>query len=234
MPTRGKRKGSADRALHEEADDSAEATSDSDDSVEILEVVGVNETENAGEEPVPSSSERPDSDSGPDPDGVIRELRETLLEKNRYHDLLLRKQAEFENYRKRAERDGQQAYGSATTAIVSRLLPVFDNLERALRSSEGSTDPLRRGVSLVHQQFLDVMTQMGLVTVEALGAHFDPRLHEAVEMVDADGFEKGIILEEMQKGYLLHDRLLRPALVKVASGDKPGSGTSETEGRNNE
>jgi molecular chaperone GrpE len=234
MPTRGKRKEAADRTRHEASDISAEQRSDSDDSIEILEVVGVNETEKVEDEPPPSSSERPEPEDGPDPENLFRNLREALLEKNRYRDLLLRKQAEFENYRKRSERDGQQAHGAATAAILARLLPVLDNLERALRSSEGSTDPLRRGVSLVHQQFLVALTQMGLVAIEALGARFDPCLHEAVEMQDAEGFEKGVILEEIQKGYLLHDRLLRPALVKVASGERPGSDTSETGGGDHE
>jgi len=102
--------------------------------------------------------------------------------------------------------------------VLKRFLPILDNMERALRASEGSKDPLFKGIELVHQQFLDLLKKEGVVPIDALGARFDPRLHEAVEVLDVPGFESDVILEEMQKGYAYNDRLLRPALVKVASG----------------
>ena len=123
--------------------------------------------------------------------------------------------------RKRMEREREESGGAAARDVLKRLLPVLDNMERALRASEGSKDPLYKGIELVRQQFLDLLKKEGVQPIDARGARFDPRLHEAVQVVDVPGFEADMILEEMQKGYTHNDRLLRPALVKVASGKGP-------------
>ncbi|OLC55984.1 MAG: nucleotide exchange factor GrpE [Acidobacteria bacterium 13_1_40CM_4_69_4] len=149
---------------------------------------------------------------------LARRLEEALREKDRYYDLLLRKQAEFDNFRKRIERERAESGLAGVRDILKGLLPVLDNMERALRTSEPSNDPLRRGVELVYQQFLDLLKKEGVQPIEALGVRFDPRLHEAVEVLDVPGFEADMVLEEMQKGYTFNDRLLRPALVRVSSG----------------
>jgi len=194
---------------------------DEEDPIEILEVVGVDETTGAvkkGGAPAvhPPGRGAPTAES--EGETQTRQLEEALREKDKYYDLLLRKQAEFDNYRKRTERERAESSLAGAREVLQRLLPVLDNMERALRTGGPSDDPLRRGIELVHQQFLDLLKKEGVQPIEALGAHFDPRLHEAVEVLDVPGFEADMILEEMQKGYTFNDRLLRPALVKVSSG----------------
>lgn len=190
---------------------------DEEEPIEILEVVGVDET--TGQEP--HAPARKTAESEADGGALARRLEEALREKDGFYDRLLRKQAEFDNYRKRMERERDESGASAAREVLKRLLPVLDNMERALRTSEGSTDPLRRGIEMVHQQFLDLLKKEGIRPIDALGSCFDPRLHEAVEVLDVAGFEADVILEEMQKGYTWNDRLLRPALVKVSSGKAP-------------
>ena len=200
-----------------------------EEPIEILEVVGVDEATGA----VKAEKERPErasrASAGPQSKRTAeqaRQLDEALREKDKYYDLFLRKQAEFDNFRKRMEREREEAGAGAARDVLKRVLPVLDNMERALRASEGSNDPLYKGIELVHQQFLDLLKKEGIRPVEALGVRFDPRLHEAVEVLDVPGFEADMILEEMQKGYTHNDRLLRPALVKVASGKGSGAGPS--------
>jgi molecular chaperone GrpE len=185
-----------------------------DDEIEILEVEGVNETER------PTMAVPPDpriivpaEPAGPSQD----ELDEALKEKEHLQDLLLRHQAEFSNFKKRADRDLERQRGNAAADVVRRLLPVLDNLERALQTSAGD-DPLRQGVSLIHQQMLDALAKEGVEIVGAEGERFDPNRHEAVEMVDAEGVDEGVVLEVVGKGFMHRDRLIRPALVKVSSG----------------
>ena len=205
---------------------------DEEEPIEILEVVGVDETTGAVKEKT-GREERPAGRAGgrsrPDTSTLARELEESKRDKDKYYDLLLRKQAEFDNYRKRTERERAESGLAGAREVLQRLLPVLDNMERALRTGGASSDPLRKGIELVHQQFLDLLKKEGVQPIEALGAHFDPRLHEAVEVLDVPGFEADMILEEMQKGYTFNDRLLRPALVKVSSGRgvKAPQGTGE-------
>jgi len=198
---------------------------DEEEPIEILEVVGVDETTGAVPETTerrgrPSATQR-QRGAGEDPD-LARELEEVRRDKDKYYDLLLRKQADFDNFRKRMERERNESWAAAARDLLKRFLPILDNMERALKASEGSKDPLLKGIELVHQQFLDLLKKEGVQPIDALGARFDPRLHEAVEVLDVAGFEADMVLEEMQKGYTFNDRLLRPALVKVASGKPPG------------
>ena len=203
---------------------------DEDEPIEIIEVVGVDQdTGRAPDAPPPAARRRHGAAELParsPAGGGGRDLEEAIRDKDKYYDLLLRKQAEFENYRKRIEKERAEGHSTAAVELVRRLLPALDNLERGLRSSEGSTDPLRQGVVLIHQQLLDALKKEGLQPIESLGAAFDPQFHEAVEVLDVDGFEQGVILEEMQKGFTFNGRLLRPALVKVASGKGSRTGGS--------
>jgi molecular chaperone GrpE len=193
----------------------AGADSSPEDEFEIIEVVGVNETDppavvahGEGRE-VP-----PEEPAGPPPS---EDLQEALREKEHYHDLWLRQQAEFDNFRKRTALNAERQRTGVAADLVRCLLPVLDNLERALRHSTRE-DPLRSGVALIRQQMLEVLGKEGLAPIEAVGARFDPHHHEAVEVRDADGCEEGIVLEEVQKGFTFKDMLIRPALVKVSSG----------------
>ena len=144
------------------------------------------------------------------------------LQKQRddYYDRLLRKQAEFDNYRKRTERERIQLSEAAAADLLGELLPVLDDLERALKADPGSeaTAAFHRGVELIHRQLLETLRKRGVKPIESLGADFDPHFHQAVSYEPADGRREGEVVEEFSRGYLLGDRLLRPAMVKVAKG----------------
>jgi molecular chaperone GrpE len=206
-----------------------------DDDIEILEVTGINETEPlAGEgsfgELVSHESEAQHdahgghAQAGPfhgadAPDDLRRRLDEAGKEKERLHDLWLRAQAETSNVRKQMDREAIERRVRETTERLRALLPVLDSLERAIQSPGWGDDSLRQGVALTLQQMLDVLGRDGLKPVESKGKTFDPQVHEAVETVATSEAPEGTVLEEMQRGYLLRDRLVRPALVKVAAAE---------------
>ena len=135
-----------------------------------------------------------------------------------YYDRLLRKTAEFDNYRKRIDRERQQVGEAAAADLLEELLPLVDDMERALRAEGSDTEAIRRGVELIHKQLLETLRKRGVRPIESLGADFDPHYHMAVAHEPAEGRRDGEILEEFRRGYMLGDRLLRPAMVKVAKG----------------
>ena len=145
--------------------------------------------------------------------GDVEELRR---ERDTLQDRLLRTAAEFDNYRKRVERDRREVSDLAVADAVQDLLPIIDNLERALQAAAAENDPLRKGVELIHRQMMDVLRKRGVKTIDVLGADFDPNIHQAVAHEDSETHREGEVMEELQRGYKLGDRLLRPAMVKVA------------------
>ena len=141
-------------------------------------------------------------------------------ERTALYDKLIRLQAEFENYRKRVERERGELYQHGRDDVLLQFLPVVDNFERALSSletSEGDAEALRHGVELIHKQFKDALSKLGLEAVEAVGQTFDPHVHEAVTTEATDKHKENTVIQEFQRGYRIGDRLLRPAKVKVAS-----------------
>lgn len=145
------------------------------------------------------------------------EFKALLKENEELHEKVLRKMAELENYKKRAEKERSEAYITAKMHWAKELLPVMDNFERALSVPGGDEDhPIRKGIELIQQQFLKMLKSMGVTEIEALGEMFNPRFHEAIEIHKTDQFEKNIILDVKTKGYLLDGRLLRPSHVSVA------------------
>jgi molecular chaperone GrpE len=130
-------------------------------------------------------------------------------------DKVLRTLAESDNLRKRLERDKNEFYQFALTDILKDVLLVLDNLERALRSDDASRGGFREGVELIRKQILDLVAKRGVVPIERPDRRFDPAVHQALTTEDREGLEEPMIGEELQKGYWLNDRLLRPALVKV-------------------
>ncbi|HXH07391.1 MAG TPA: nucleotide exchange factor GrpE [Vicinamibacterales bacterium] len=148
-------------------------------------------------------------------------LRELARQRDEYYELLLRTRAEFDNYRKRIERERQDWAQTAAAELLRELLPVIDDLERALavETSADGADAYRRGVELIHRQLLDLLRRRGVRPIETVGARFDPRWHQAVAYEPAPGRREGEIVEEYRRGYLFGDRLLRPAAVKVAAGE---------------
>lgn len=168
-----------------------------------------------------ASAQAKETATEPDPQAELQSQIDALAqEKAALYDQLLRRQAEFENYRKRVERERTDAHHKARADVLVELLPVLDNFERALASLQGSgadAASLRHGVELIHRQFKDALTKFGLQPVEALGQTFDPHLHEAVTIEATDEHKENTVIEEFERGYKLGDKLLRPAKVKVAS-----------------
>jgi molecular chaperone GrpE len=150
----------------------------------------------------------------------LSEIAQLQKERDDYYDRLLRKTAEFDNYRKRTDRERQQLADTAAADLLKELLPLVDDMERALKANAGSdgADAIRRGVELIHKQLLETLRKRGVTPIESLGTDFDPHFHMAVAYEPAEGRRDGEIIEEFTRGYMLGDRLLRPAMVKVAKG----------------
>jgi molecular chaperone GrpE len=146
----------------------------------------------------------------PAPGDDVEALRREVAE---LKDALLRRRADFENYRRRVERDRSAAAVEAEATILRQVLGTVDNLERALAAS-GTDSGLRDGVALTLHELLSLLDSLGVVAIDPLGERFDPSLHQA-----APGFEAGTVAEVFRKGYRYKDRLLRPAMVKVSSGE---------------
>jgi molecular chaperone GrpE len=166
-------------------------------------------------------------------------LQEALAAKSqeveRLQDRLLRLQAEFENFKKRTAREKAEYLKFAHEGLVLELLPVLDNLERAITSAraEAGSTPLLEGIEMIARLFRAVLEKAGVKPMEVVGQPFDPGLHQAVEQVDSPSGGGNVVLEEVQKGYLMEGRVLRPAMVKVSRtavipGDgRPGHGPDE-------
>ena len=145
---------------------------------------------------------------------------ELQRQRDDYYDRLLRQTAEFDNYRKRIDRERSQLSEAAAADLLQELLPLVDDMERALKADTGTeaTEGIRRGVELIHQQLLKLLGKRGVKPIESLGQDFDPHFHMAVAHEPADGRREGEVVEEFSRGYMLGERLLRPAMVKVAKG----------------
>ncbi|MFH1176731.1 MAG: nucleotide exchange factor GrpE [Acidobacteriota bacterium] len=150
-------------------------------------------------------------------DDVQEEMARLQQEVNRLHELYLRKLADFDNYRKRMEREKSEVRRFANADVLRECLPVVDNLERALAAPGEDAGGLRTGVELVLRQFHDVLSRFGVIEVDPLGNEFDPALHEAVFRRQAEDVDPNTVVAVLQKGYLLGEKLLRPALVEVAA-----------------
>jgi molecular chaperone GrpE len=174
-------------------------------------------------EPLVDSSESGQSSSVVDPpanavsalEAVSAERDRLIEEKNHLTDRLLRRQAEFDNFRRRAEREKADVLEFANTDTVRAILPILDDFERALKV-ECSGKEYARGMELIYQRLLDALKKLGLEPINAKGLKFDPNLHHAVDMVEADEMEDHTVIDQYQQGYNFRGRPLRPAMVKVA------------------
>ena len=144
-------------------------------------------------------------------------LARTQRERDEYLDLARRSQADFENYRKRAAREAALAGERAKSGLVRELLPVVDNLERALASAGESEQHLAEGVRLVHSELIAVLERNGVQQFDPSGERFDPGEHEALSMRPQDGAESGVVLDVVEKGYRANGTVLRPARVVVSA-----------------
>lgn len=180
---------------------------------EELNVTDPLEIAQGAEEPLAAEGEPADTAAAPS------ELEQLKAERDQLLDRLARLQAEFDNARKRAERERVEFRDYATGSVVEQFLPVVDNFELALKST-GSAEQLRSGVALIVKQMDEILRQMQVVAVPTVGEVFDPRVHEALGTVERDDLPDQHVAEEIRRGYKLRDRLLRPALVRVASNPK--------------
>jgi len=162
-------------------------------------------------------------DGGPAAPLAAAAAEKLLTEKQELYDRLLRKQAELDNFRKRAQKEKEEFRQHAAEDLIRSLLPTLDGFERALNHRDESVpETFYQGLELIYRQMREVLGRAGLVAVETAGQLFDPHLHQAVETVEAPGRREHEIVEELQRGYKLRHRLLRPAIVKVAVGARPG------------
>jgi molecular chaperone GrpE len=152
-----------------------------------------------------------------DPVDAPPDATDLQRERDDYYDRLLRKTAEFDNYRKRVERERREQSEQAVTDLLQELLLVVDDFDRALTVDAGeSGDAYRKGVELIHGKLHDLLRRYGVRPIDALGADFDPHVHQAVVHETSPDRREGEVIEELRKGYTINDRLLRPAMVKVA------------------
>jgi molecular chaperone GrpE len=153
--------------------------------------------------------------------GEADAYQKLLQEKQELYERLLRKQAEVENFRKRIQREKEEFLQHATSDLVRALLPTLDGFERALKHGDAKVpEQFYKGIELIYKQLADVLGRAGLTPIETAGKIFDPHLHQAVETVESQEHRDHEILEELQKGYKLRQRLLRPAIVRVAVGGR--------------
>ena len=144
------------------------------------------------------------------------ELEKVKAERDTLLDRLARSQAEFENARKRAAREQHEFRDYASADVIKALLPIFDSFERALQAPASQSSEFRNGIELIYKQLQDTLARLGVRPVPAKGELFDPHVHEAVEMVETTDVPDHQVIEEFQRGYKLKERLLRPAMVRVA------------------
>ena len=158
-----------------------------------------------------SSQEDEKADAKPDAHAIA------CRERDEYRDLLLRKTAEFDNYRKRVERERREEAAAEVAELLESLLTILDDFERALATAaDDNPEAYRAGIELIHRQLFDLLARNGVSTIDALGADFDPHVHEAVVTEQNSDRRDGEVIEELRRGYRLGERLLRPAMVKVA------------------
>lgn len=154
----------------------------------------------------------------PETEPTAEALDALRKEKDALQDRLLRTAAEFDNYRKRIDRERREQADYAAADLLSDILPVVDDLERALQAEAGDdANAYRKGVELILRQLLDVLRRRGVKPIDVVGVDFDPRFHQAVAQEVSPDHREGEVIEELRRGYMLGERLLRAAMVKVAS-----------------
>lgn len=173
----------------------------------------------------PNTEEKPDTQENPAAPQPEEQTEETLLaqmqsDMARFKDLALRTQADFENFRKRAAREKEDASKYANASFLEKLLPILDNFELGLNAARTDTkdSPILAGMDMVAKQLQDFLASVGVETLKVEGEKFDPNLHEAVAQEASADVPEGVIVRQLRKGFKLRDRLLRPATVTVSKG----------------
>jgi molecular chaperone GrpE len=171
------------------------------------------------------------SDEASNPTSADSQEKQAQEELQIYQDKYIRLAAEFENYKRRAQRDQSDAIRYANESLLKNLLSTLDNLERAIQCGKdaGASGALLEGVELTHKQFLETVGKLGVRQVSTTGSLFDPNMHQAVAQVESETVAPNTVVEEFQKGYFLHDRILRPAMVTVAKEKSDKTETTSTQ-----
>ena len=196
---------------------------------EASEETGEDAEEESGQEPSDETDDQPDEPQKKERKlnwakmgkGAAKETKEDILsaelaeEKDKYARLI----AEFDNFRKRNEKEKDQMYDFGAKVVVEKILPVIDNFERGLNAltDEEKEGAFAKGMDKTYKQFMDILDSIGVKPIEAVGAEFDPEIHNAVMHVDDEQAGENIVVEEFQKGYMYKDKLVRPSMVKVAN-----------------
>ena len=184
---------------------------------------GGSETELDVDHELPAEgSEQAASDADKSPAELQAELEKALNERAAFLDRAARLQAEFDNFRKRNAKEQQDYRDYALAEALKSLLPILDSLDRALKTDAASLKDFHDGIELIDKQFHDALAKLGVQPVPAEGEAFDPNVHQAIQMVDTDEAEDNHVIDELQRGYKLKERLLRPAMVRVARNSKAG------------
>ena len=171
----------------------------------------------------PAATERApqsNSSSTPKPESVEDDSEGLQADLDRFRDLALRSQADFENYKKRSAREKEEAIKYANSSLLEKLIAIVDNFELGLEAAraEGEKSPVFSGMSMVLKQLMDFLADSGLQPIDATGQKFDPNLHEAIAHEPSDKFQEGVVVRQTRRGYRMKDRLLRPSSVVVSSG----------------
>jgi molecular chaperone GrpE len=168
-------------------------------------------------DPDAPSMDDSEEEAPPEPTAFLKTISELKKQRDDHYDRLLRKQADFENYRKRAEKEKRDFQQYALTDFVLELVAIVDNFDRAVSHGEDQAGAeYRKGIDLIHRQLRDLLEKKGLRTMDTEGKAFDPMVHEAILREHHDELPENTILQELQKGYYFREKLLRPAMVKVS------------------
>jgi len=177
-------------------------------------------TPGAGGDGEVAPASAPETNDPPATDEVSR----LLAEKQELMNTLVRRQADFENYRKRVEKERHHDRHRGVESLIEHLLPVLDAFDRALSaSSDPAYADYHKGFELIRRQLWETLAKQGLVRIDSIGQEFNPHYHHAIERVETTEHADGIVIGEMQPGYVFHDRVLQPAMVRVASAPEPHS-----------
>jgi molecular chaperone GrpE len=179
--------------------------------------------------PVDAAEAAPTSE-GPKEGAAADSLADAQAEATRLKDALLRTAADYDNFRKRTRRELEEARRNGREDLLRTLLPVFDNLERAIQSGQRTSDvkAMTEGLTMVGRQFTDALGREGIARVATVGRAFDPSIHEAIQQVETNEHQAGTVIAEVQPGYTQGDRLLRAAMVVVARGKSSETGNGES------
>jgi molecular chaperone GrpE len=184
------------------------------------------EVDAEAETAAPASGTTP---STPEPQAPTDPVADAKAEAQRFKEQWMRSAADFDNFRKRSRKELEDTRKAGREELLKDLLPVFDNLERAMTSAERATEvkPVSDGLKLVLRQFVDTLGRSGITKVPTVGQQFDPGLHEAIQQVETDEQPPGTVVAEVQPGYLQGERLIRAAMVVVAKPKTSGAGADD-------